>query len=310
MSIRILKMAVLGFFVVISTQTADAQYRGRGSNGGDRDGNSSDEMRRRFEEMRSRYSSGGDRGGSDRDRDEMRRRFEEMRSRYSGGDGGDRGGDFRSRFGGGDREGGDRDGGDSRSRFGGGDRNDRGNSRSRSNLYVPKPHDPIGVQLPGNYVDGDTDGDGQIALVEWRKWRPQEIANFVKMDTNKDGFLTARELIIAENFAGESPAAPAETYAYAAPVATPGSSGSDSDGNGGSDSGGGEKASAAEARYVFNALDKNRDGKISSDEWSGSKSVREGFEKAGIKLELPVDSSTFLDRYPPYRLVPQLRIPG
>lgn len=312
MSFRLIKLAfVCGLVVFAGGQTAEAQFPSRGGFGRDSDGN-------------------------DRSRDEMRRRFEAMRSRSGGGDsrspwGG--GGDSRSRWGGSDRSrspwggggfpgsdrgrGDDRDddrrGGDDRSRGdrsrSGGDDRDRRSSRSGPQLYVPKPHEPIGVAMPGNYTDGDADGDGQIALFEWRQWRPREVADFMAMDTNKDGFLTARELIIAENngttVASTASSSNDSDNAYAAPEPTPTSPGTDADGNRSS-----EKPSAAEARYVFRELDKNRDGKLSSDEWSGSKSVREAFEKAGIKLDLPLDLDAFLDRYPPNRVIPQLRLPG
>ena len=69
------------------------------------------------------------------------------------------------------------------------------------------------------------------------------------------------------------------------------------------------KASDAEARYVFNALDRNKDGELTSDEWSRSKSVREGFEKNGIKLQTPAGIQSFLNQYPRHRVVPQLRLP-
>jgi hypothetical protein len=154
------------------------------------------------------------------------------------------------------------------------------------------------VDLPANYAAGDGDGDGQIDLFEWRQWKPAEIANFMQMDTNKDGFLTARELIIAENFPSENAApAAANIVAYQGSASNTTAPGSDANGNQGALPG--EKLSAAEARWVFPRLDKNNNGKIDEDEWKGSKTIRDGFKNAGIKLTLPADQAAFLAAYPP-----------
>jgi hypothetical protein len=169
---------------------------------------------------------------------------------------------------------------------------------------VPTPHTAIGVDIPANYAGGDTDGDRQIDLLEWRKWRPQEIPNFMMMDANRDGFLTARELIIAEKNPlptsttppGNAPAGNAPASYAASVPASP-----DADGNTPAP---GEKPSAAEARYVFPKLDKNGSGKIEADEWQASKSIRGGFERQGITLPLPADQATFFNLYPAQRLVP------
>jgi hypothetical protein len=128
------------------------------------------------------------------------------------------------------------------------------------------------------------------------------------MDTNRDGFLTARELIIAENFPSENAAAPATAniVAYQGSASNATTSGSDANGNQGAVPG--EKPSAAEARWVFPRLDKNNNGTIDEDEWKGSKSIREGFKNAGIKLNLPADQATFLAAYPPQRLIPTQRL--
>ena len=260
----------------------------------------------------------GGRGGGDDRGEEMRRRFEEMRGRFGGGDSG-RGG---SPWGGGFPGWGGRDGDGDRDRDRGrdGDRSDRnrGEDRSRDGgrgstprvqPFVPTPHTPIGVDLPGNYVAGDADGDKQIDLMEWRQWKPQEIAEFMRMDRNKDGFLTARELVIAENHPDQvaGPASNVAAVYQASTPTTPTPSGPDADGN---PAPAGEKPSAAEARWVFGQLDKNKNGQIEDSEWQGSKTIRAGFEKSGIQIKLPTDQATFLNLYPPQRLVPQVPLPG
>jgi hypothetical protein len=273
----------------------------------------------------------GNRGGDDREREEMRRRYEEMRSRYGGGGDSDRsrswggfsgggfsgggfpGGGFPGFNRGGDRDDDDndrdrdRDRDDDRGRDNRSGDNRGGNSKPKIQPFVPVPHTPIGVDIPGQYAGGDLDGDKQIDLLEWRQWKPQEVANFMMMDANRDGFLTARELIIAEKNPQQAPAPTAgnavASYQAAVPSQVP--SGPDADGNTAA-----EKPSAAEARFVFPKLDKNRNGTIDADEWQGSKSIREGFDRQGIKLPLPADQATFLNLYPAQRIVPTLPLPG
>jgi hypothetical protein len=59
---------------------------------------------------------------------------------------------------------------------------------------------PKGVAGPGGksptgwFAEYDTDGDGQVGLYEWRRME-QPIEEFVPMDGNGDGYLTARELL-------------------------------------------------------------------------------------------------------------------
>ncbi len=309
---KIVMMTRICLLVVFTTiaglavqQPAQAQFRGRSDRGGsDRGGFDREEMRRRFEEMRSR--GGFSRGGSDRGG------F--GRGGFSRG-GSDRGGFGGFSRGGSDRGGDDR-GGDNRGGFGGFNRGgDNRGSAPKIQPYVPTPHAPIGVEIPAQFAAGDADGDGQIDLLEWRQWKPQEIANFMKMDTNRDGFLTAREMVIAENYSNDAgtptAALSANTVAVSpstSPTPTP-IQGTDAEGNTVATAAG-EKPSAAEARFVFPKLDTNHDNVISADEWEGSKSIREGFENKGINVGFPLNLETFLERYPNERIVPQMRLPG
>ncbi|MAG93046.1 MAG: hypothetical protein CMJ48_04785 [Planctomycetaceae bacterium] len=47
------------------------------------------------------------------------------------------------------------------------------------------------------------------------------------------------------------------------------------------------------ATYVFEALDTNKDGTLSLDEWSKSRSTRTRFERAGVELKSPVSLEEF-----------------
>lgn len=300
---QITKIGLLALLIGSLLQDpAFAQYRGWGDNDGNRwdryrGGDDRDEMRRRYEEMRSRYGGGGFPGGG-----------------FPGGGfpgGGFPGGGFpggydrRDRDDDDDRRGDDRRD-DDRSRDGRSGDSRSGNSKPRVQPFVPQAHTPVCVDIPANYAAGDSDGDRQIDLLEWRQWKPQEIANFMMMDTNRDGFLTARELIIAER---NPPVASAGTSGNVAPVSqapTPTQTPATPDADGNTP----EKPSAAEARYVFGQLDKNFSGKIEEDEWKASKSVRGGFERLGITLPLPADQATFFNLYPPQRIVPTVILPN
>jgi hypothetical protein len=54
------------------------------------------------------------------------------------------------------------------------------------------PNTPADSQLAAQYVPLDQDGDGQIGLYEWPR---EKLAEFQKLDSNKDGFLTPEELV-------------------------------------------------------------------------------------------------------------------
>jgi EF hand len=60
-----------------------------------------------------------------------------------------------------------------------------------------KPRAPVTKPVPGVpdwFAQYDLDGDGQVGLHEWRK-KGGAIKDFVAMDQNGDGFLTAKELL-------------------------------------------------------------------------------------------------------------------
>ncbi len=63
--------------------------------------------------------------------------------------------------------------------------------------------------LPAWFAERDTDGDGQVSLYEWRLGK-KDVAEFLKMDRNDDGFLTAEEMLHYQRQAsapGRQPAA-------------------------------------------------------------------------------------------------------
>ncbi|MGF1579345.1 MAG: hypothetical protein ACFCD0_08290 [Gemmataceae bacterium] len=58
---------------------------------------------------------------------------------------------------------------------------------------------------PDWYTDNDTDKDGQVALYEWRK-SGKSITEFLKKDTNQDGFISPDEMIRIEESENEKEA--------------------------------------------------------------------------------------------------------
>ena len=51
------------------------------------------------------------------------------------------------------------------------------------------------------------------------------------------------------------------------------------------------------ARSIFRNLDRNSDGKLTTEEWHRSRSTRTKFENANITLDCPTDVETFVKRY-------------
>jgi len=86
---------------------------------------------------------------------------------------------------------------------GGWNGNDQGGDRrgSRDNVAPPEEEKPIAVRfgklpanLPGWFTALDTDKDGQVGMYEWRADKRQ-MGEFLTMDLNSDGLLTAEEYL-------------------------------------------------------------------------------------------------------------------
>ena len=152
----------------------------------------------------------------------------------------------------------------------------------------PKPRKKYTIKLPDQYRSKDTDHDGQIGLYEWPR---SDYAGFQKLDVNGDGFLTPHELVVGPSkrkagsssgggFARRSPGGgpPARSPAADEPIVI--------------------STSNVEAERFFDLLDKDKNGKITEEEFKKSFSVPKKFSDAGIALSFPVGKDEFVRQYP------------
>lgn len=183
-----------------------------------------------------------------------------------------------------------------------------GNGAPAANGAPAQPKPRVSLFLPENYREFDKNQDNQIGLSEWDRARRSE---FISLDRDGDGFLTARELtappprtnksvlivgqpggarplpVAPQTPAGNGP--PATTPAAKTPVviAVPGDFPTRNN----------EEPAAREARYTFTLMDNNKNEQIDPDEWKRSRKVRPLFERAGLPGETPMSEETFADLY-------------
>lgn len=187
---------------------------------------------------------------------------------------------------------------------------------------APKPASsrPRSASLPEEYASKDTNGDGQLGLYEWPR---TDFATFQKLDLNNDGFVTAAELTrkdkpratqtasrptpaIAMGGTGAPPATGGGRGDAARAESSRGDNGGDAGGRGGGDrsrrgGGGPGRGSMPPAERAFTALDIDKNGSLSEDEWQRSVSVKAQFEREGISLTFPVSKADFESKYPQRR---------
>lgn len=176
----------------------------------------------------------------------------------------------------------------------------------------------ITVSLPSSWQPLDLNGDGQIGLYEWDRSR---FAEFLQYDLNSDGLLTASEIaatkasppsgFVPQQVPGAAPATgtPAPSAQPSSAVSVPPSAVSNTAKPAAPAASvpsgkplspvavNPESSEGRYARYVFQRLDRNRDGSLTSDEWEQSQSIRQGFEKFSTPLTLPADFDRFAGLY-------------
>lgn len=181
-------------------------------------------------------------------------------------------------------------------------RDSGGKTSSGKTIFKQSERQKILRELPPDYVEGDADEDGQIALFEWAAWKRNDMFAFFDLDKNKDGFLTSRELLMGESDADRGITMKRERLAVAgvnggsrvrsasspnAKSTRPGTGGRTTEQL---------QRDTGRAKYYFSALDRDRDGKISAEEWNRSRTIKGMFEKAGIKSST-FDQATFTKNY-------------
>lgn len=170
--------------------------------------------------------------------------------------------------------------------------------KEESGKGSPKPR--VILTLPSQFSGADKNGDNQIGLYEWDR---AKFAEFLTLDRNGDGFLTARELDDAPRAADSSttvvPGNPLRSTPTGdpRPEALPAAPGT----NAAPPSAPVEPLDPPEVKqakfYFGQIVDKNKDGKIAQDEWESSTGVRTKFEKANIPVSLPMNEATFVAKY-------------
>lgn len=243
----------------------------------------------------------GGRGGDDRG-EQMRSFFSQMRSGGNASSG-DRSSQMQSFFqrmreqrGGGER------GASSRGESRGGSRAGRGRGSSKKGQTQPKPKVRVTIDLPEQYAGQDLDKDGQLGLYEWKL---SAITRFRTLDTNRDGFLTPRELTVGDSTEETATASTSDTAASSEssdkksdspPSATVAVSTTATASGSKKDAG-----TVRIAKYTFKALDKDKDGKLTTAEWNASKRTRDTFKKKNVVLKLPIDEAGFVAAFPSRR---------
>ncbi len=163
---------------------------------------------------------------------------------------------------------------------------------SPASPFRPRSKERITVDLPPKYSELDIDYDGQIGLYEWITARRESIDQFDDIDENVDGILTPLELkLFEETSAGGTPEVVSVKRDRLTIIGGQGAaSGRDNGKSPGSSKGGKmskeerEQQESVGKRY-FGMMDRDKDGKVSEEEWSVSRRLKPMFESAGIKVE-------------------------
>ena len=178
-----------------------------------------------------------------------------------------------------------------------------GSGDKKSTKKPPKPKVKMTFKLPDQYKSKDKDHDGQIGLYEWDR---KDLATFRRLDVNRDGFLSAQELIRGPGAKRPEPRVATVSSESATPAEPPAAAS-------GTDSAAGEKGSDAAspaaapsapatpdgsgAERAFAQLDKDKDGVVSEKEWEKSLSMRPKFEKANVQVNFPLSRDEFTRQY-------------
>lgn len=158
-------------------------------------------------------------------------------------------------------------------------------------IFRPKAKDPVTIPLPPKYSVDDLNSDGQIGYYEWIVSKRDQVEEFDRIDYDLDGLLTPRELKEYDEQADESSAKLTGYKPFGLKIvgAAPSSGG---DRRGG-DGRGGERGEqrvysreevASYAQRIIPYIDRDRDGRISEEEFQNTRRTKDMFDKAGVKF--------------------------
>lgn len=118
--------------------------------------------------------------------------------------------------------------------------------------------------LPDWFARSDANNDGQVMMSEYSpNWSPDKVAEFAKFDLNNDGIVTSRECLTSLKNSGKSTTGIVSTVTST--TSTPSSGASIVSKIGETST---EEANKAWAQRQFDKYDKNKDAKLTVDEWS------------------------------------------
>jgi Ca2+-binding EF-hand superfamily protein len=131
------------------------------------------------------------------------------------------------------------------------------------------------------------------------EWPRSDFATFRKLDLNHDGFLTPQELTPTSSGKLAAPAAavnqyPPEATATIATTAKSAEAPADTEAAPVESTG----AQRSEAERFFELLDKDKNDKVTEEEFKKSFLMSKKFADAGISLSFPVTRDEFIRQYP------------
>ena len=165
------------------------------------------------------------------------------------------------------------------------------------------------ITLPSSYSEGDIDGDGQIGMYEWKKWKKSALSQFLLLDRNDDGFLTPWELQYTPSSNSSSTVSSSTATTPASSSSRRGTRTSRTSSTSSSPSTTTTTTASvtlptvstdehkAKAVKYFDYMDADKSGSIEPAEWIKGRSVKPVFEAAKVDISKPLTKDQFIAGY-------------